>query len=558
MNIDLEGVITKYLKYFPNEKQQLNQLNDFIVKSKQRGESIFDSKNTIGHITASGYIYSLKDKKMLLLEHKKLSKLLQPGGHVEKTDKTILDTVEREIFEETGLKNLKLLGLDLDKNIPIDINTHFIPENFKKDMPCHYHHDFRYLFIVEQTSNIKIDENESNMYQWVSIEKLCDNEIFSNVIKKINKLLSKEQREKSFYNKIIDSFKIDLHEYECIIVTHIITGCENFLETINSVCKIKAIIPKPNSINNEILDRINKHYNIMHLKREDIGNNQQLLDIFINSNKKLIIFDIGGYFANIVNNSEVSKKIKCIIEDTENGYQKYEKSKSKVDIISVARSKLKDNEDYLVGQSILFSADVILRKLGKLINYMNCGVLGFGKIGYSIAMHLLQRGIKPMVYDCDSVRQIEAYNRNCNIKKKEDIIRDSDVLFLATGNHCLNINDFRKLKNGSVIFSVTSSDDEIDDTFLESEYKIEGIAEHIYKYENNYNFFYLIRKGNAVNFIHDAIMGDFISLVKAEMLVAANQYVIDNNSLDKSNKIWETSYKTKKQIGNCWLNTFFD
>ena len=547
MNIDIELIISRYLKYFPNEEEQLNQFKDFIVKSKKKEENVFDSKNAIGHITASGYIYSKTDKKILLLEHKKLSKLLQPGGHVEKKDKTILDTVKREIYEETGLSNLQLLGIDMDTNIPMDINTHFIPENKKKNMHCHYHHDFRYLFIVDKTINVKIDENESNNYEWVCIDKLINNDMFSNVIKKINRLLSNEQKEKYFYNEVINHFKINLKDYESIVVSHIITGCENFLDAVNSVCKIKAIIPKPNSINKEVLEQINKKYNIIHVRREEMEENQDLTELFKHSKKKIIIFDIGGYFTKVINNPEINKKVKCIIEDTENGYQKYEKCNSNVDIISVARSKLKDNEDYLVGQSVQFSSDFILRKMGKLINYMECGVLGFGKIGCSIAMHLLQRGIKPQVYDIDAVRQIEAYNKGCNIKCKDNIICNSDVLFLATGNHSLNINDFRKLKNGSIIFSVTSSDDEIDDTYLESEYKIEKIDDNIYKYENNYNFFYLIRKGNAVNFIHDAIMGDFISLVKAEMIVAAYQDVHNSKLLDKNKNIWETTYKTRNK-----------
>ena len=429
MNIDIKKIINQYLKFFPNEKEQLNQLNDFIKKSEERGDDIFNSQNTIGHITASGYIYSIKDKKMLLLEHKKLKRLLQPGGHVEKTDKSILHTAQREIYEETGLKNLQILGIDIDNNIPIDINTHYIPENIKTNMPCHYHHDFRYLFIVDEIKNVQIDENESKDYQWVCVEKLCNEEIFSTPIKKINKLLSNELKEQFFYNEIIDKFKIDYKNYECIVVMHIITGCEKFLEAINSVCKVDAVIPKPNSINNEILENIKNKYNIMHIKRDEMETNQEIIQLIKNVKKKLIIFDIGGYFSRIINKADINKKIKCIIEDTENGYQKYEKSNANVNIISVARSKLKENEDYLVGQSIVFSADAILRDMGKLMNYLDCGIMGFGKIGASIASHLLQRGIKPKVYDKDAIRQIEAYNRGSNIQSKEKIAGFSMSIF---------------------------------------------------------------------------------------------------------------------------------
>ena len=58
--------------------------------------------------------------------------MVQPGGHVEKVDRTILDTAKREIFEETGLKALELVSLSINNGIPFDINTHYIPESQKK------------------------------------------------------------------------------------------------------------------------------------------------------------------------------------------------------------------------------------------------------------------------------------------------------------------------------------------------------------------------------------------------------------------------------------------
>ena len=53
-------------------------------------------------------------------------------------------------------------------------------------------------------------------------------------------------------------------------------------------------------------------------------------------------------------------------------------------------------------------------------------------------------------------------------------------------------------------------------------------------------------------------MGDFICLVKAEMLIAAYQAIYSNELLEKSKKIWETSYNTKQEISKIWLRTFFN
>lgn len=189
MNSEPLDIIKTYLKYFENETKNLNCLINFIEQSKKQDENIYSSTNTVGHITASGFIYVKDIKSLLLLEHKKLGRFLQPGGHVENTDNTTLDTAKREVYEETGLENLELVKLCSDKEIPFDINTHLIPENPAKNMPEHYHHDFRYLFTMDKISDIKIDLNESNNYKWIKISDLQEIDDFKIVTEKINKML---------------------------------------------------------------------------------------------------------------------------------------------------------------------------------------------------------------------------------------------------------------------------------------------------------------------------------------------------------------------------------
>ena len=185
MNINIQEILEKYTEYYQEEENDLLQLKNFINNCN----NIYSSSNTIGHITASGYIYAKEDRKILLLEHKKLNKLLQPGGHAEKVDRSLIDTARREIFEETGLRDLEMVSFFSDKNIPFDINTHFIPENNKKNMPAHYHHDFRYLFVIEKSRNITIDLAESNSYVWLPIEELEENLQFKKIINKIYNIL---------------------------------------------------------------------------------------------------------------------------------------------------------------------------------------------------------------------------------------------------------------------------------------------------------------------------------------------------------------------------------
>lgn len=125
----------------------------------------------------------------------------------------------------------------------------------------------------------------------------------------------------------------------------------------------------------------------------------------------LLIVDIGGYFAKAVPKicaMVQSGKIIGIVEDTENGHQRYFAALRDHDVAvwSVARSTLKQTEDYNVGKSLVRAADSIMRKdlMQRLEDYACIGVIGFGKIGSSIAQHLRSLNVAQVcVYDWDPV-----------------------------------------------------------------------------------------------------------------------------------------------------------
>ena len=121
---------------------------------------------------------------------------LYPGGHVNGDDKDILFAARREIFEETGLKGLEQLVLLGNNLVPIDIDTHLIGYNKRLNLPEHYHFDFRYLFIVDRISDIKIDNKELSDFKWISIDKLSNDPIYGAVASKLKKFLFENENKK--------------------------------------------------------------------------------------------------------------------------------------------------------------------------------------------------------------------------------------------------------------------------------------------------------------------------------------------------------------------------
>jgi len=129
------------------------------------------------------------EPKLLLHMHKKLGKLLQPGGHIELTE-TPWQAICHEITEETGyglgqLKVLqptmrikKLAGAILHPQ-PVVVNTHNFSLNGE-----HKHTDAAYAFITDVDPSNKVDDGESADFRWISLKELKaydDTQVIENV-----------------------------------------------------------------------------------------------------------------------------------------------------------------------------------------------------------------------------------------------------------------------------------------------------------------------------------------------------------------------------------------
>ena len=190
MKEELLKTMSKYLEIFPDEKERQKQLIEYL--NNHEDDELNDCNNFDGHITAGGLIYALKEKKFLVLHHRDLDMFLYPGGHMEKEDKNTLETARREVKEETGLDNLTQLKITGDELMPIDIDTHLIPYNKKRNLPKHYHFDFRYMFILDKEVDIKIDNNESSEYKWISMDDLRNDKNYGRISLKLESIINKD------------------------------------------------------------------------------------------------------------------------------------------------------------------------------------------------------------------------------------------------------------------------------------------------------------------------------------------------------------------------------
>jgi adenosylhomocysteinase len=331
-----------------------------------------------------------------------------------------------------------------------------------------------------------------------------------------------------------------------IIVTHVLPDKIAFLEALQRHIGIITIIPKPNSIHQPTYDLLQQNgFHFAHLTKEQLRAQKVegpgLLSSYI-QHDNFIILDIGGYFAQIASlmKARFQSQMIGIVEDTENGHQKYMTALGVKDrqheqsagvqslpnfpLVSSARSPLKEPEDALIGLSIVFSAEAELRTRNHILLNKTALVLGYGKIGKSIAEALRRRDVDVHVCDINGERSLQAHSHGFKVVQNiHDLLPHVDMTFSATGNKALGIDEFERMKDEAYVVSATSADDEMHREHLRlHDYlrlPINGGA--TVKYTKGRKSLYLVADGEAANFLHCGSVGRYIHLVQGEIFGAA-------------------------------------
>lgn len=133
------------LRYAPADAVEAGHLARMRALIGDDGDPFTGARYAPGHFTASAFVLAPDRTALLLIHHAKLGLWLQPGGHVEPHDETVLDAARREVLEEVGIA-----ALDLDHDGMFDLDVHQIPA--RNEALAHEHFDVRYLFRARDRS----------------------------------------------------------------------------------------------------------------------------------------------------------------------------------------------------------------------------------------------------------------------------------------------------------------------------------------------------------------------------------------------------------------------
>jgi 8-oxo-dGTP pyrophosphatase MutT (NUDIX family) len=128
----------------------------------------FSRETLPGHFTASAVVLTPDADAVLLVRHRRLGRWLQPGGHAENLDASLLATAIREVREETGIEPLDSpLGDRL-----LHVALHEIPPVGSE--PAHLHHDIRFLLVAPRESTLArvVEVDRATWFRTNDLERL--------------------------------------------------------------------------------------------------------------------------------------------------------------------------------------------------------------------------------------------------------------------------------------------------------------------------------------------------------------------------------------------------
>lgn len=188
-NTQITSILSDYLAVFNQEKENLERLHTQLMDDNK---DICSRVNFTGHLTGSGLFFDKSVNSVLLVHHRSLNLWIQPGGHLDPLESP-LEGALREFREETKIEDVSLDTWHTKYKIPIDIDTHFIPANPKKQEADHYHHDFLYLISAGDAPGkpeIELNETELKDFKWVNLDELETEEFESKLRRTAKKIKS--------------------------------------------------------------------------------------------------------------------------------------------------------------------------------------------------------------------------------------------------------------------------------------------------------------------------------------------------------------------------------
>lgn len=184
-----------YINLIKNYKpfnEQESKDKEIILKCIDTFEDVITRNNEIAHLTSSTFVINKNRDKVLMIHHNIYNTWSWMGGHND-GDYDFLNVAMKELEEETGVSNGKVIGSGIFSLDVLDVKSHIKKGKY---VAPHLHLSIAYLVEAHESEKLSIKEDENSGVMWIPVDKL-------------NKYIKNEPHMLKLYNKFLEKISID-------------------------------------------------------------------------------------------------------------------------------------------------------------------------------------------------------------------------------------------------------------------------------------------------------------------------------------------------------------
>lgn len=177
--------IEEIKNYIPINEQEAADKELILASYEVYGDFLAKRECNIAHMSSSAWIVSPDRKKILLNFHNLYNHWGWMGGHAD-GEVDMLDVIKREVREESGLTDIKLLSKSIVSLEILPVTYHIKKGKF---VSSHTHMNVTYLFEASPSLPLRIKPDENSALKWFNIDEVidvCDEECMKPIYRKLN------------------------------------------------------------------------------------------------------------------------------------------------------------------------------------------------------------------------------------------------------------------------------------------------------------------------------------------------------------------------------------
>lgn len=158
------NIIEQLNRFVPSNMQEREDKIE-IIRHLKTSSNIYSRENKTAHMTASAWVVNKERDKVLMIHHNLYNSWSWLGGHAD-GDKDLLAVAIKEIKEESGLQQVKILSEDIFSLETLTVDGH---ERRGTYVPSHLHFNITYLLEADENERLIIQPDENSDVAWFTL-----------------------------------------------------------------------------------------------------------------------------------------------------------------------------------------------------------------------------------------------------------------------------------------------------------------------------------------------------------------------------------------------------